>query len=353
MNQQPCLNGADRQRHIEPLLAPIAGDAPAGQPVALSIRASLEAARKVTDPDNPHRPDEPRQPDWEDIIALATQVLRESSKDLTVAARLTEAWTKQDGYAGLADGLQLLRRLLEECWDRLHPAIDDGDLEVRAGPFNWLGEDDRGACFPHTLRAVPLFEGEHGLRYTLHDWKKVQEGKRDVRREDYERAINHASREHCQGLVDGLNRSAEELTRLLAVLDARLGGSAPSLTDVRAALAEALVLANHALSLKAAPARTEAATGPSAAPVEQAPATVTRADIYQHLARAADLLEGMEPHSPVPYLIRRAVALGRMPFPQMMRALFREEFHPALNGMSHELGILNNPKPQTAPGGSA
>jgi len=51
------------------------------------------------------------------------------------------------------------------------------------------------------------------------------------------------------------------------------------------------------------------------------------------------LLERMEPHSPVPYLIRRAVALGALPFPEMMKALMREEFQQALNEMNRELGI--------------
>ena len=40
---------------------------------------------------------------------------------------------------------------------------------------------------------------------------------------------------------------------------------------------------------------------------------------------AAEVLRRLEPHSPVPYLVKRAVKLGRMPFPTLIKQLVREE----------------------------
>jgi type VI secretion system protein ImpA len=45
----------------------------------------------------------------------------------------------------------------------------------------------------------------------------------------------------------------------------------------------------------------------------------------------------MEPHSPIPYLIRRAVDLGAMPFPLLMKALISDA--KALDEMNRGLGI--------------
>jgi len=45
----------------------------------------------------------------------------------------------------------------------------------------------------------------------------------------------------------------------------------------------------------------------------------------------------LEPHSPIPYLVQRAVELGAMPFPQLMRALIRDAN--TLTELSRELGI--------------
>lgn len=341
---------------FDQLLAPIPGDDPAGEAVGFAVRAELEEARKEIDPadfdaDDPLRPAEAKKADWASIVRTATQTLTQKSKDLLVAARMTEALTKMHGYAGLAAGLQLLRRLVAENWERMYPKVEDGDLEVRAGPFNWLGDDGRGARFPYTLRTVPLFQGESGW-YTLRDWKNIQENKPGATRDEFERAMNSATRQRCQELVDDLNAATVELTSLLDVLTEKLGPSAPGMIDVRGALGEALVLTRQALSRKA-PAEAEASgepeppvNGASAKQGADAPRSpsLTRQDIYAHLSEAATLLERMEPHSPVPYLIRRAVALGNLPFPTMIKALMRPEFQNALDELNRQLGLDGEPE---------
>jgi type VI secretion system protein ImpA len=63
----------------------------------------------------------------------------------------------------------------------------------------------------------------------------------------------------------------------------------------------------------------------------------TREDVYRQLRDAANLLQKIEPHSPIPYLIQKAITLGAMPFPLLMKALIRDEA--VLKDMSRELGI--------------
>ena len=62
-----------------------------------------------------------------------------------------------------------------------------------------------------------------------------------------------------------------------------------------------------------------------------------RAEIYRQLEQSANVLRQLEPHSPIPYLIQRAVELGSMPFPQLIRALIREPN--ILSELNRELGI--------------
>ena len=75
-----------------------------------------------------------------------------------------------------------------------------------------------------------------------------------------------------------------------------------------------------------------------------AKAAVTREDIYRRLGELADQLERMEPHSPVPYLIRRAVEWGMLPFPLLMKELIREDYAQAILEMNRELGIKPPPE---------
>ncbi len=65
--------------------------------------------------------------------------LTKKSKDLQLAAWLTEAWLSEQGVGGLADGLDLMRGMLENFWDSLYPELEDGDAEMRATPLEWVG----------------------------------------------------------------------------------------------------------------------------------------------------------------------------------------------------------------------
>lgn len=326
------------------LLAPIPGDAPAGVSVSYELREKLEEHRKEVNPDDfpaddPTRPAEAKKADWPAITQMAQDTLTSTSKDLLVAARLTEALVKQHGFAGLRDGLQLMRRLIAECWDRIYPSIEDGDLEVRAGPFNWLDDPDRGARFPFALHSVPLLPGEGG-GYSWIVWRQAQEGKGPITPEAIEKAVLTTPREHCQTLVDDVMQSVGELNQLTQLLNEKLGGSAPGLISLRQAVDDCRILSQQILQKKGPP---PSEAGPEEGEVgEDGQPTVRRAmtsreEVYRRLAEAADVLQQLEPHSPIPYLIRRAVALGALPFPQLMQALIRE--NTVLDELSREMGF--------------
>ena len=61
---------------------------------------------------------------------------------------------------------------------------------------------------------------------------------------------------------------------------------------------------------------------------------------YEQIDAAAEVLRRLEPHSPVPYLVKRAVALGRMPFPALIKQLVREDS--ILTELYREFGISSS-----------
>ncbi|SCU87396.1 conserved hypothetical protein [Cupriavidus necator] len=50
-----------------------------------------------------------------------------------------------------------------------------------------------------------------------------------------------------------------------------------------------------------------------------------RAHAYQLIRDVADYLARHEPHSPTPYLLRRAVRWGQMPLADLMQDILRED----------------------------
>jgi type VI secretion system protein ImpA len=323
--------------------------------VPFDTRTKLEEKRLEDNPedyapDDPMRPETFRKADWPGLVELATETLAQKSKDLLVAARLTEALVKQHGFAGLRDGLHLLRELVEQRWDHLHPVIEDSDLEIRAGPFYWLDAPDRGARLPTTLRLVPLVwrtEGTQEFRYGRFHWANDSKDPRDrVPKEDFEKAILATPVEHCEAVAAEIAQSQEELGQLVRSLDAKMGPVAPALNGIRSAVEDCHGLVQQILKRKR-PASSpksdmldeQAAPAPAAAGSGRAAAT--RADAYQQLAQAAALLQELEPHSPIPYLVQRAVELGGLPFPQLIKALIRDAN--VLAELNRELGIKEPP----------
>ncbi len=346
---------------LDSLIAPIEGDSPAGGAVPFAVREKLEDARKEINPDDfrkddPMRPEAAKKADWAAVSRVAQETLTDKSKDLLVAARLVEALAREHGYGGLRDGLRLMRRLVAECWDRLQPPIEsEDDLEVRAAPFYWLDDADRGARFPNSLRLIPIIRGG-GVGYSWFQWKQAQGGPEGSAAADIERAVQAMPREHCQAIFDDLTESWEELDSLAGELNGRLGPYAPALTGLRQAVGECRALAQQVLHLKG-PDPSAAATGGDGLAGGGGAADgsgagggadfvgqqiASRSQIYQQLAHAAAALQRLEPHSPIPYLINRAVELGALSFPEVMRILIRNA--DVLDGMNRELGIKQKPE---------
>src|SRR5277367_37154 len=137
----------------EGLLNTIPGDNPSGKtlrydPVYDKIR---EARREEDVLPQGDWSREVKKADYPVVIKLTTEALSSKSKDLQLAAWLTEAILCRDHIAGLREGLDLMRGLMETFWDTLYPEIDDGDLEFRSAPLGWVGSKLDSA-----VRRLPL-----------------------------------------------------------------------------------------------------------------------------------------------------------------------------------------------------
>src|SRR6476620_8389874 len=123
------------------LLAPIPGDNPSGKDLRYDPRYDKvkEARREDLDLPAGGLATERKVADWPQVVKLATELLSKETKDLQLAAWLTEALLKRDGAPGLTTGLALLKGLLEQFWETLYPELDEDDPELRTGPLEWVG----------------------------------------------------------------------------------------------------------------------------------------------------------------------------------------------------------------------
>src|SRR3954469_2045373 len=124
---------------FDALLTPIPGDNPSG--AALRYAGDYDELKNLLPkPDRDAFEASGQEGQWSKLVQLASQKLRDKSKDLAIAAWLTEGLVHQHGCAGFRDGLTLIQGLCVKFWDTVYPLPDEGDFEVRAARLQGLLE---------------------------------------------------------------------------------------------------------------------------------------------------------------------------------------------------------------------
>lgn len=312
---------------IAALTAPIPGDDPAGDTKDFyTLRRTLDECRTEHDPEQypqgtPEREQPKREPNWVKIQQETKEALGKRCKHILYAVRLAEALVMQSGFAGVRDGMKLLKQLVAECWDRLHPKIEEpGDEAARIAQLNWLGDPVSGAFYPTKIRKTPMFGA-----MSWQNWKDASG--------NFEAAVSATPLEKCQLMVEDIAAAQEELRGLLAVTDEKSPSESAELGEVSRALQDCIMLVQQVVQKKgggvAADAggdSAEAGGGESSSGGSGAVrAGASRDQIYQELNRLADVLSSVDRHSPVPLLLKKIVQLGPMSFHQLVEELTREQ----------------------------
>ncbi len=334
---------------IEPFLQPIAGDDPAGPSLRYDpVYDEIKRAREEEDDNLPQGEwkRELKVADFPLVRRLSTEVLTERSKDLQIAAWLAEAWTRLEGFDGMTRGFVLLRRLMEEFWDGVHPEIDeDGDMEFRAVPLEWVGR-----YLQASVEVVPLTEGGYG--YLNHRQSRLvpseeeaekDSQKRQARRdaeesgqvtpEAFDEGVLTSSKDFLRSTLQLLEEGQEQLSELESLCDERFGDVSPNLIPLRELLETVHRLGTQNLQRKleidpdpvtfdepeseegeAGSAEGEAAGGgaegsaTAGVPMELG----STSDAVRLAVESARFLRRAQPTNPSPYLMLRGLRWGEL-----------------------------------------
>ena len=108
---------------MEAILRPIEGDNPSGEDLRYTaVYDDIQEARRADEVleqgDWQH---ELKTSDWVTVYRIAQDALTTRTKDIQIAAWLLEALTATRGFEGVARGLEMLSRLLEQFWGQHLP----------------------------------------------------------------------------------------------------------------------------------------------------------------------------------------------------------------------------------------
>ncbi|HYZ84157.1 MAG TPA: type VI secretion system protein TssA [Bryobacteraceae bacterium] len=336
------------------LLKPISDEKPSGENMKYSpvVDKIKEARRQEDDAPQGEWQRERKVADYALVVKLASEALATKTKDLQLAGWLTEAMLHREGFSGLLQGLQLIRGLIENFWDTVHPLVEEEeDLELRAAPLNYVG-----FYLDTQIRNTPLIDGGHtylGYKQSRsipnEQDAEYDEAKRDTRAsavaegkllpEEWEKSFAATS-------AEDLNETFEQLTSLLDLIDEltpmceeKFGVEfTPSFAKLRSAIEEVHNTVRTFVRAKGEPPKpkqaepeetveeTSSSYEESSSSYESEPAPVVRKvarkvtsaqpvdrdDAVDRVIAVAQFLREQDSYDPAPFLLLRGLRWGEL-----------------------------------------
>ena len=347
----------------ENILAPIPGENPGGanlryDPISEKIK---EARREEEELPTGEWQAERKVADHKTVIKLATEAIANKSKDLQIAAWLTESLLKTVGFSGFSEGFTLINGILTAYWDSCFPQVPpaelppadgeedeneraireeeyleerEGALELRAAPLSWIT-----ATLDIPLRMAPITKTGLGfLKYkesrtvgyeadaSGNDEKSerrnalIAEGKLPA--EEWDAAEKATPNELLREERAALRSSLETLAQLNAFSQEKFGELSPHLSPLRQTLEELTHFVGGLLKQRgdvegAVEGEAGGEAGEGAAATETT-LTITGAtpaspsEIGPRLDAIARFLRGHDPQNPAAYTLLRGYRWGEL-----------------------------------------
>ena len=335
---------------VQGLLDPISRERPAGESLRYEgTYDQIQEARREDDQTLSQGIYKARlkRADWEADEAICVEALERRTKDLQIAGWLLEAWLHVHGFRGVEAGLRLLAGLCENFWNDLYPNLDGDELEDRIAPIEWINQK-----LALKLKQIPLTVARERdeRNYSYVDWESACHFENLARKDPsalqealanidptvgtFQTALMLTDRSFHMDLVKDLDGAVKACNLLQQLLDEKCGKQSPSLYQFNEVLCAIQQLMSRSL---------EAREGGPAVVEEESEMTLgaepsqpdielwtsgpirNRADAYRRLSEAADYLLRTEPHSPTPYLVKRAVEWGHMSLFEVFQQIVRNE----------------------------
>ena len=290
---------------------------------------------------------------WRVVLELVPQVLKEKTKDLEIACWFTEALVRKAGFQGLRDGFIVIRQLIESFWDNIYPLPDDDGIETRVAALTGLnGEGAEGVLIAPIRTSFITESGPDGRPFGYWQYKQALDAQRGTGQatnngftlDDIHKAVEQSSPEFYINLRDDVQDCLNEYKRIGQLLSERCGAQhSPPTSNIINILADTLGSILHLAKDKLPlPESTESVAqgadgtsgGPATGPIK------TRAEALKQLGYISQFFRRTEPHSPLSYIIEKAVRWGDMSLGELMKELIPDSN--SRNTYSSLTGVTTN-----------
>jgi type VI secretion system protein ImpA len=299
---------------------------------------------------------------WRTIIDIAPGLLSTQTKDLEIASWFAEAMVRLRGAQGLRDAFLVIHGLVEHFWENLYPMPDEDGMETRVSCISGLNGEGAEGVLIAPIRKIEITEGKTHGPFSLWqyqqalDAQKVPEEKVRMAKieklgfslENIETAVSESREEFYVNLRDDLSECIELYKKLGVLLDQHCGAyNAPPIRTVLEVLGECLGAVSHLGKDKFPVAEVieEAIQEESNASGETTPKAASKAGInsreaaFKQIQEAARYFKKTEPHSPVSYILEKAIRWGNMPLEELINELIPDTN--SRNNYSNLTGVMD------------
>ena len=357
------------------LLKPISKTYPCGEDMSFSHEFDeIKEARRADDPTLSQGDwvTDLKEADWTKVLKISIDLLTNATKDLQLLGWLSEALTKLEGLAGLQQGLDLTIKTLDTFWDHIYPQPDGDDLEDREIRLEWFI-----GIVATAIENISLTENPP---YTLLEWKSAKEIDNQIRLEkETSQSIKDAGKIDTQTFMAAVNKTPipfyekllkdiEKVNETIHELAIFIEDKFPDTLNVRT-LNETLselkktvekISAERGVNISSPSVETIENTPnpiistdqkPPTSPVQETKKTTmgashhasiqSRQEALKQLHNLAQFFHQTEPHSPVAFLVDRAVKWGNMNLQDWLKEMIKDD--QTLFGIQETLGISKKP----------
>ena len=306
---------------LEQLLAPVSEESPTGDNLEYDPKFS-ELERTAAGSEERYSGGElipAAEPNWKDVRELVLELFSRT-KDLRVAVQYARAETALAGVPGLANGIAVIRAIVERYWENVHPKLEAEDDFDPVFRINALAPLSAPAGLLGIVRKTNLVEARSVGRFTFRDLDIVEEratapeGSSAPTGELLKAALREAGSDYAQAQVDHLQQVRDDLSAIEAVFrEHAQGGQTPDIEGLRDAVGFGIAFLKTGIQQ---PATAEAGGEAGEAGAEGAAAggggaggvggLRSREDVKRILEQVCDFLQRTEPSNPAPLLIMRA-----------------------------------------------
>lgn len=293
-----------------------------------------------------------KKANWSVVQEQAISILNQQSKDLEIAVWLTEALLREYSFAGLKEGFQLIKSLIENFRDDLFPLPDEDGIFTRlASLISLNGEENIGTLIV-PIAITPLTQGNTVGPFALWQYQqamellKISDPDKRIQRiangaitlDDFMKATAETSTTFIETTLQDLKSCISEYKAINCLLEEKYEYHAPPCSRIIAELNACIDCLesttknifknnNPSLELKADNNFTTSASNnfKNNSSLSNNHAEFNRHNALTALVDIANFFRRSEPHSPIPYMLERIVQWGEMSLPQLLKILIIDE----------------------------